>query len=244
VDAPVAIRGVALELRAESGGRLAVRDVSLEVRAGEIVGVAAVEGNGQRELLRALAGVWPVLRGRVETLHPLSFIPEDRTTEGLIPSLSLTQNMVLGLGGTAPWTDGRRIRWSRARERTAQLVHEFGISAPGVTRPVAALSGGNQQKLVLARALERKPAAIIAEDPTRGLDVAAARAIHDRLRAAADAGAGILVYSSDLDEILDVSDRIVVMRGGKLSEVDGQRSTVNDRRATRDLLGRMMLGAE
>ena len=243
-DAPVAIRGVALELRAESGGKLAVRDVSLEVRAGEIVGVAAVEGNGQRELLRALAGVWPVLRGRVETLQPLSFIPEDRTTEGLIPSLSLTENMVLGLGGAPPWTEGHRIRWARARARTAELVHDFGISAPGVTRPVAALSGGNQQKLVLARALERKPAAIIAEDPTRGLDVAAARAIHDRLRAAADAGAGVLVYSSDLDEVLALSDRVVVMFGGRLREVNGQRSTVNDSPASRDLVGRMMLGAE
>ncbi len=244
VDAPVAIRGVALELRAESGSRLAVRDVSLEVRAGEIVGVAAVEGNGQRELLRALAGVWPVLRGRVEILRPLSFIPEDRTTEGLIPSLSLTENMVLGLGDTEPWTEGRRIHWARARERTAQLVHDFDISAPGVTRPVAALSGGNQQKLVLARALEQKPAAIIAEDPTRGLDVAAARAIHDRLRAAATAGAGILVYSSDLDEVLALSDRVVVMRSGRLTEVDGQRSTVNDGPATRDLVARLMLGAE
>ena len=243
-DAPVAIRGIALELRAENGGKLAVRDVSLEVRAGEIVGVAAVEGNGQRELLRALAGVWPVLRGRVETLRPLSFIPEDRTTEGLIPSLSLTQNMVLGLGGTDPWTEGRQIRWGHARERTAQLVHDFGISAPGVSKPVAALSGGNQQKLVLARALERKPAAIIAEDPTRGLDVAAARAIHDRLRAAATAGAGILVYSSDLDEVLALSDRVVVMRSGRLTEVDGQRWTVNDRPVTRDLVGRLMLGAE
>lgn len=243
-DAPVAIRGVALELRAESGGKLAVRDVSLEVRAGEIVGVAAVEGNGQRELLRALAGVWPVLRGRVETLHPLSFIPEDRTTEGLIPSLSLTQNMVLGLGGTAPWTAGGRIRWANARERTAELVRDFAISAPGVRSPAAALSGGNQQKLILARALERRPAAIIAEDPTRGLDVAAARAIHDRLRAAADAGAGILVYSSDLDEVLALSDRVVVMRSGRLTEVNGQRSTVNDGAATRDLVGLMMLGAE
>lgn len=239
-DAPVAIRGVALELRAESGGKLAVRDVSLEVRAGEIVGVAAVEGNGQRELLRALAGVWPVLRGRVETLQPLSFIPEDRTTEGLIPSLSLTENMVLGLGGTPPWTDGRRIRWARARARTAELVRDFGISAPGVNRPVAALSGGNQQKLVLARAMERKPAAIIAEDPTRGLDVAAARAIHERLRAAATAGAGILVYSSDLDEILGLSDRILVMLRGRLTEVP----TSDSRPAIRDLLGRMMLGAE
>jgi simple sugar transport system ATP-binding protein len=239
-DAPVAIRGVALELRAESGGKLAARDVSLAVRAGEIVGVAAVEGNGQRELLRALAGVWPVLRGRVETLRPLSFIPEDRTTEGLIPSLSLIENMVLGLGGTVPWTAGRRIHWAGARERTAELVREFGISAPGVGKPVASLSGGNQQKLVLARALERKPAAIIAEDPTRGLDVAAARAIHDRLRAAATAGAGILVYSSDLDEVMALSDRIVVMRSGRLTEVDGQRSTVNSRQT----VGRMMLGAE
>jgi simple sugar transport system ATP-binding protein len=250
-NAPVAIRATALEVRAEERPVIAVRQVSLEVRGGEIVGVAAVEGNGQRELLRALAGVLPVLRGRVDTLRPLAFIPEDRTTEGLIPSLSLTENMVLGLGDTPGWASGRRIQWRQARARTGELVEEFGIKASGVTRPVATLSGGNQQKLVLARALEQRPAVIIAEDPTRGLDVAAARAIHDRLRAAADAGSGVLVYSSDLDEVLALADRVVVMAGGRLKEVDGRRTTVNGQRSTvdglvasRELVGRMMLGAE
>ena len=132
--------------------------------------------------------------------------------------------------------EGGRIRWRSARARTAALVEAFGISAPGVTRPVAALSGGNQQKLVLARALEQKPAAIIAEDPTRGLDVAAARAIHDRLRAATADGAAILVYSSDLDEVLGLAGRVVVMHGGKLR--------LGTRDAGREEIGRMMLGAE
>lgn len=254
VDAPIAIRGIALDLRREGRAGLAVRQASLAVGAGEIVGVAAVEGNGQRELLRALAGRWPVLRGRVEVVRPLAFIPEDRTTEGLIPALSLVQNMVLGLGETAGWVEGGHIRWGPARARTAALIDEFGISAPGATHPVAALSGGNQQKLVLARALEQQPAAIIAEDPTRGLDVAAARGVHDRLRAAAVAGAAILVYSSDLDEVLELADRVVVMHGGRLREVDGQRSTVEGHGSTvdgqqstgprREKIGRMMLGAE
>ena len=246
-DAPVAIRAVALELRGEYRAGLAVRQASLAVRAGEIVGVAGVEGNGQRELLRALAGLWPVLRGRVEVAHPLAFIPEDRTTEGLIPALSLTQNMVLGLGGSVDWVEGGRIRWRSAGVRTAELVEAFGISAPGISHPVAALSGGNQQKLVLARALEQQPAAIIAEDPTRGLDVAAARAVHDRLRAAAANGTAILVYSSDLDEVLELADRVVVMIGGRVKEVDGQRSTVDGQEATgprREEVGRLMLGAE
>jgi simple sugar transport system ATP-binding protein len=159
--------------------------------------------------------------------------------------------MVLGLGDTPGWASGRRIQWRQARARTGELVEEFGIKASGVTRPVATLSGGNQQKLVLARALEQRPAVIIAEDPTRGLDVAAARAIHDRLRAAADAGSGVLVYSSDLDEVLALADRVVVMAGGRLKEVDGRRTTVNGQRSTvdglvasRELVGRMMLGAE
>lgn len=235
-DAPVAIRGTALELRSGSRTALAVRQATLAVRAGEIVGIAAVEGNGQRELLRALAGLWPVLRGRVEIADPLAFIPEDRTTEGLIPSLSLTENILLGMGAAPGWVERGQIRWRAARARTAQLVDDFGISAPGIDRPVATLSGGNQQKLVLARALERQPAAIIAEEPTRGLDVSAARGIHDRLRATARDGAAVLVYSSDLDEVLSLSDRVLVMQAGRLAEAPTG--------AGREVVGRMMLGAE
>ncbi len=239
-DAPIAIGGIALEVLNEHRPGLAVRQASLSVRAGEIVAIAAVEGNGQRELLRALAGLLPVLRGRTEVVRPLAFIPEDRTTEGLIPALSLVENMVLGLSDSPGWSGRGRVRWKQARERTAQLIEDFDISAPAVTRPAAALSGGNQQKLVLARALEQRPAAIIAEDPTRGLDVAAARAIHDRLRAAADAGAGVLVYSSDLDEVLALSDRVMVMQGGHLTEVMNHGPRVPGR----EEIGRLMLGAE
>ena len=236
-ERPVSIAAEALEVQSAERAGLAVREVSLTVRAGEIVGVAAVEGNGQRELLRALAGVLAPLRGRVDVAQPVSFIPEDRTTEGLIPSLTLTENMMLGLSDTPGWSEGGRLRWRAARERTAELIPAFGIRAAGAGARAATLSGGNQQKLVLARALERRPAVIIAEDPTRGLDIAAARQIHDRLRAAAAAGAGILVYSSDLDEVLALADRVVVMFGGRVV------ASLESRVAARDEVGWLMVGS-
>ena len=236
-ERPVSIAAEALEVQSAERTGLAVREVSLTVRAGEIVGVAAVEGNGQRELLRALAGVLAPLRGRVDVAQPVSFIPEDRTIEGLIPSLTLTENMMLGLSDTPGWSEGGRLRWRAARERTAELIPAFGIRAAGAGARAATLSGGNQQKLVLARALERRPAVIIAEDPTRGLDIAAARQIHDRLRAAAAAGAGILVYSSDLDEVLALADRVVVMFGGRVV------ASLESRVAARDEVGWLMVGS-
>src|SRR5262249_31248388 len=157
----------------EGGHGLAVRDANLSVAAGEILGIAAVEGNGQRELLRALAGIVRPLRGRVECDRPVSFIPEDRTTEALISELDLTRNLVLGVGRTAPWVHGWRLDWDVARQRTEALIREFGIRAPTAGVTAGALSGGNQQKLVVARALERLPRVIVAENPTRGLDVQA-----------------------------------------------------------------------
>ena len=127
------------------------------VQAGEIVGVAAVEGNGQRELLRAVAGRAHVLRGKIEVMSPVGFIPEDRTTEGLIPELSLVENVVLGAGEGEAWIRRGRIDWRAAREYTKGLLTEYGVAASGPDAPAASLSGGNQQKVVAARELAPDP---------------------------------------------------------------------------------------
>jgi simple sugar transport system ATP-binding protein len=216
----VLIRAHALEVPAAGGG-LAVRGASLEVRAGEVVGLAAVEGNGQRELLRAVAGRTRPLRGVLEVAAPVGFVPEDRTTEGLLPELSLTENVVLGSGRADPWVSGWRIDWPRARRRTAELVAEYAVTAPGPDVPASALSGGNQQRLVLARELSRRPAVIVAENPTRGLDLRATDEVHRRLRAAAADGAAVLFHSADLDEVLELADRVLVMSRGVLTEPSG-----------------------
>jgi simple sugar transport system ATP-binding protein len=208
-----------LEVPRESGYGIAVRRATLSIRPGEIVGIAAVEGNGQRELLRAVAGRVHPLRGRREVTGPVGFVPEDRTTEGLIPELTLTQNVVLGSRPDDPWLRRGRLDWKVARARTAALLGEYGIVAAGPDAPAAALSGGNQQKVILARELARAPRVIVAENPTRGLDIRASEAIHARLRAAAAAGAAVLVYSSDLDEVLALAHRVLVAARGIVLDV-------------------------
>jgi general nucleoside transport system ATP-binding protein len=230
------IRLDALEVSRESGYGIALRRGSLSVRAGEIVGVAAVEGNGQRELLRAVAGRIAPLRGKLQVAQPVGFIPEDRMSEGLIPALSLTENVVLGLGNEGPWIYGGRIAWREAEARTAELIRDFEITAPGPGARAAVLSGGNQQKLVVARELSRIPAVIVAENPTRGLDISAAAAIHARLRSAAAAGAAILFYSADLDEVLHLAERVIVVTRGVISEAPPG--------ASRSEIGAMMLSTE
>jgi simple sugar transport system ATP-binding protein len=211
-----------------------VRHASLVARQGDIIGVAAVEGNGQRELLRAIAGRIMPLRGRLEVARPLAFIPEDRTLEGLIPELTLAENVTLGLGAEAPWVRTGRIRWHEAQERTAQLLTQYGITASGPAAKASSLSGGNQQKLIVARELSRGPAVIVAENPTRGLDVAATRAIHDRFRDAAASGAATFFHSADLDEVLELATRIIVVARGVVTEVAPGGS--------REEIGAMMLG--
>ena len=230
------IRLDALDVSRESGYGIALRNGSLSVRAGEIVGVAAVEGNGQRELLRTVAGRIAPLRGKLRVAQPVGFIPEDRTTEGLIPALSLTENVVLGLGDEGPWIHGSRIAWREAAARTAELIRDFEITAPGPATRVAELSGGNQQKLVVARELSRTPAVLVAENPTRGLDISAAAAIHGRIRSAAAAGAAVLFYSTDLDEVLYLAHRVIVVTRGTISEAPPS--------ASRSEIGVMMLRAE
>jgi general nucleoside transport system ATP-binding protein len=234
--ARILIRCDALEVSRESGYGLAIRRAALVVRGGDIVGVAAVEGNGQRELLRVIAGRIIPLRGRLEVTRPLAFIPEDRTVEGLIPELNLAENVTLGLGAEAPWVRRGRVRWGEARRRTAEMLQEFGIAASGPTARASSLSGGNQQKLVVARELSRNPAVIVAENPSRGLDLAATAAIHDRLRAAASAGAAVLFHSTDLDEVLGLATRVIVVARGSLTEAAPS--------ALRAEIGGMMLGGE
>ena len=217
-SARVLVRLEELEVPRDTGYGIAVRRATLVIRSGEIVGIAAVEGNGQRELLRAVAGRLHSLRGRREVAGPVGFIPEDRTTEGLIPSLSLTENVVLGSRPDDPWIRRGRVDWRVARARTAALLSEYEVVAPGPDVAAATLSGGNQQKVVVARELARQPRVVVAENPTRGLDLRAAAAIHARLRAAAAGGAAVLLYSSDLDEVLALAGRVLVASRGTLIE--------------------------
>jgi general nucleoside transport system ATP-binding protein len=227
LDEPVVVLKSVTVMRAGSAVP-GVSQVSLSVAAGEIVGVAGVEGNGQRELLRAVAGLARPVAGTLTIAQPVAFIPEDRTTEGLIGEMSLTENLVLGMSDTPAWSGrdgslgGSRwggIRWDLARRRMEQLIGSFGIRSAGPDAEARTLSGGNQQKVIIARALERTPRVIVAEHPTRGLDILATREVHDRLRAAAAAGAAVLFSSGDLDEVVQLATRVVVAVGGHLFDM-------------------------
>ncbi len=214
----ILVRCAGLDVLREDGRGMAVRGAALAVARGERLGVAAVEGNGQRELLRAIAGVLRPLRGTLEVAGEVAFIPEDRTTEALIPEFSLAENVVLGVGRGAPWVRRGRIDWRAAREHTRELLARFDVRASGPDAPAFTLSGGNQQKLVIARALARGPRVIVAENPSRGLDVRATEEVWGRLRAAAAAGAAVIAYSTDLDEILSWVGRVIVLSGGRVLE--------------------------
>ncbi|MEO6066343.1 MAG: ATP-binding cassette domain-containing protein [Gemmatimonadota bacterium] len=185
-----------------NGGEVVASVQGLELRAGEIVGIAGVEGNGQRELLRS-----------IETT---AFIPEDRTTEGLILDFTLTENLALRASGQGSPASGPLIDWRVTHARMAELIGAYSIKTTGPDAPASSLSGGNQQKVVVARALEGAPRLIVAENPARGLDVGAAREVFERLRAAAASGAAVIFHSTDLDEVVTWADRVVVMAGGRV----------------------------
>jgi general nucleoside transport system ATP-binding protein len=212
---------------ADSRGAIVLRDASFELRAGEIVGIAAVEGSGQRELLLALAGRLAVSSGTLRVPDNVGFVPEDRHRDGLALDLTLAENVALRGAG-----DRRgRMRWRLFRDRTSSLIRDFDIRGTAEMR-AGFLSGGNQQKLVLARELDGSPNLVIAENPTRGLDIRATAAVHEHLRTAARRGAAVIVYSSDLDEILGLATRMVVLHAGRLHETP----------VDRDRVGRAMLG--
>ena len=207
-----------------------VKGATLRVHAGEIVGVAGVEGAGQHELLRALAGRLAPTGGLLRAPERIGFVPEDRQRDALVLDFTLSENVALAGSGSARG----RMHWPAIDRRTEELLARYGIVAPGARAPAASLSGGNQQKLVLARELDGAPLALVAENPTRGLDIAATAALQRHLIEARDAGMAVVVYSSDLDEVLALADRLYVMYEGRSREVALDRAVA----------GRAMLGAE
>lgn len=229
----VVVRATGLAVADESGTER-VREATFVLRTGELVAVAAVEGSGQRELLRALAGRLPLAHGTLHAPADVAFVPEDRHRDALLLAAPLADNLALRGAGR------RRglIPWPKLAARATELAAAFDVrGAEDAQMPAAALSGGNQQKFVVARELaggDTVPALIVAENPTRGLDIRAAAAVRARLRAARDAGACVVVHSSDLDEVLALADRVLVVHGGRVSEVPPDREVV----------GRRMLGMD
>lgn len=196
-------------------GVLRLKDVTLSAHSGQILGVCGVEGAGQQELLRVLAGRRAPSVGVATLRGSIAFVPEDRLRDGLSEELSLMENFALKGAGS------RRglMRWKHVESSTTAAIAAFDVKGGAVSTPAGALSGGNQQRFVLARELADTPAAIVAENPTSGLDVRASRSVFARLRAASDAGAAVVVYSTDVEEIVSVADRVVVCHAGSVVEV-------------------------
>jgi simple sugar transport system ATP-binding protein len=211
-------------------GLAALHGISLTVKAGELVGVAGVAGNGQRELAEALAGTRARTGGTVavggRTLRPgrprdalaagLRYVPEDRMHTGVAPGLSIAENLVLRTYRRPPMSRPPFLRRRQIVKHAEEVIEAADIRAPGPLTPARLLSGGNAQKVVLARELAGDPRALIVSSPTRGLDVGAAESVRRLLVEVARAGAGVLLISEDLDELLALSDRILVMFGGRL----------------------------
>jgi general nucleoside transport system ATP-binding protein len=232
-------------------GLVALRDISLKVHEGEIVGIAGVDGNGQRELTEVLTGLLPFERGHLriagdELRAPspqevrrrrVSHVPEDRLLRAIVGPMTVEENVGLGRQGEPPFARGPWIEFRGRRERAESLLEGFDVRPRDPTKRIAALSGGNQQKVVVARELDCSPRLLVVAQPTRGLDIAAVAAVRKRLLAEREKGVAILLVSLDLEEVLALSDRIYVMYGGAVvGEV--QRAEFDERR-----IGRLMLGA-
>ena len=224
-------------------GRQAVRNLSFSVRAGEIVGIAGVAGNGQSELVLALAGYLPVAAGRIilgghDLTHRdirsrrqlgLALIPEDRSTEGLIGRFTVAENLSLGRHDESPLATGFRLNLEALRSRARDLIDRFRVYPPDPTIQARLLSGGNQQKVIVARECADSPRLLIAAQPSRGLDIGAVEFVHQQLVARRNAGDSVLLVSLSLDEIMLLSDRILVMyRGESADFADNGARTASD----------------
>jgi len=232
-------------------GEEAVKSLSFEVRAGEIFGIAGVEGNGQTELIEAITGLRKPESGKIELnkvditgrgpkeLYELGMahIPEDRTHMGLILDMTVTENTMLGLQWKKEFQRWRGvINWRRARKHAKALIEEFDISAPGTEAPVKSLSGGNQQKLIVAREVSKAPVLIVAAQPTRGVDVASTEYIRNYLVKLRNEGKAVLLVSADLDEVIQLSDRMGIIYEGEFMGV------VRPEEVTTEEIGMMMGG--
>jgi simple sugar transport system ATP-binding protein len=239
------------DLRVEDDRKhMAVDGVSLEVRAGEILGVAGVQGNGQTELTEALTGLRHSSEGHVYILEHettnmnprqvkekgTSHVPEDRHKHGLVLTFPTRDNLVLNTYYQPPFAKGIEMEYSAIGSFAGEMVNIFDIRTPSIMTPVGSLSGGNQQKVIVARELSRPVQLLIASQPTRGLDVGSIEFIHHRIVEARDKGAAVLLISAELDEIMSLSDRIAVMYKGRILAV------VDAKTATREQLGLLMAG--
>lgn len=230
-------------------GTLAVDDLDLEVHGGEIVCIAGVQGNGQTELAEALLGVTPVLKGSIELdgkrltgLTPretidagLGFVPEDRKQDGCVGTFTVAENLILNHHDEHPYARGIALDLSKVKQNAAHRISEFDIRTQSIEATVSSLSGGNQQKVVLARELSRTLALLVACQPTRGLDVGAIEFVHNRLVEERDRGTAVVIISTELDEVIALADRIAVMYRGRVVGIVPPNTS-------REVLGLMMAG--
>ncbi|HHX43313.1 MAG TPA: ABC transporter ATP-binding protein [Chloroflexi bacterium] len=253
---PATPRDVVLDVRGlsilDERGNLAVDEVTLQVHGGEIVGIAGVQGNGQTELVEALTGLRSAVAGSIHILgedatnasprtiieRGVAHVPEDRQRDGLVLPFPVSDNLIVNTYYVPPFARGITIQEDVVAQRARDLVEQFDVRTPGIETPVAALSGGNQQKVIVAREFSRPIRLLIASQPTRGLDVGSIEYIHQRIVEKRDQGAGVLLVSPELDEVMSLSDRIAVMYKGRIVAI------VRPEEVTREEIGLLMAGAE
>ena len=236
----------------ENRGVPAVKELSLDVRAGEIVGIAGIDGNGQSELIQAITGLRKVKSGSIKIkgqevvgLSPrkitemnVSHVPEDRHRDGLVLEMMLSENIALQTYYKEPLSKNGVLNYNQINSYARKLMEEFDVRAANEIVPASALSGGNQQQAIIAREVDRNPDLLIVSQPTRGLDVGAIEYIHKRLIGERDKGKAVLVVSFELDEILNLSDRIAVIHDGKIQGI------VKPSETNKQELGILMAGGE
>lgn len=242
----LSVRGMQVR---DDRGEIAVRHLDLDVHAGEIVAVAGVQGNGQTEFVEALTGLRALDAGTVEVAgEPLpsspraiadlgvAHIPEDRLRDGLIRGFTVAENYVLDAYHREPYSSGIRLHRDAVETAATAAVRDFDVRTPSISTDVGSLSGGNQQKVIVAREFGRQVRLVVASQPTRGLDVGSIEYIHRRLVEQREAGVAILIVSTELDEVLALGDRVAVMFGGEIVGI------LPAAEATRDRVGLLMGG--
>lgn len=230
-------------------GHVDLDHVDLTVRSGEILAIAGVQGNGQTELCRAILGLEPLAGGQMtldgidltklkvkdRLRHQLGYIPEDRSTDGMIASFSIAENMILDLYDSPPFATGVNMHPKVVMENAGKLQEEFDVRVTSLQDPISTLSGGNQQKVIVARELSRPLKLLVASQPTRGLDVGSIEFVHQRIVQQRDMGTAVILVSTELDEVVGLADRIAVMYRGKIVGIVPPDTP-------RDVLGLMMAG--
>jgi simple sugar transport system ATP-binding protein len=254
VPSPVQLRGKRLEVRElcadNQRGLPAVKDVSFEICGGEILGICGVDGNGQSELVGCLTGLVPIRSGKVlisgkdiRGLHPgeilglgVSHIPEDRHKYGMVGPMTLQENLILVSYKQPGYSSRGILLRHNIAKRCAEIIRNFNVKTPSLQELAKNLSGGNQQKLVVGRELERNPDLLIAVHPSRGLDIGATKYIQQQILRQRDRGAAVMMVSTELDELLELSDRILVIYDGEVMDI------LSRQEATRESLGLLMAG--